>query len=49
LLKTYVMKNIILEEGAERPKVGLMVMPGFLIGTNVIQSHVYLSDAKCAD
>jgi hypothetical protein len=49
LLKTYVVKNIILEEGVERPKVGLMVMPGFLIGTSVIQSRVYLSDAKCAD
>ncbi|KAL6883374.1 hypothetical protein ACP4OV_010788 [Aristida adscensionis] len=44
-----VVKNIILDEGAERPKVGLMVMPGFSIGTSVIQSRVYLSDAKYAD
>ena len=26
-----VVKNIVIEEGVERPKVGLMVMPGFLI------------------
>jgi hypothetical protein len=44
-----VVKNIIIEEGAEGPKVGLMVMPGFLVGSSVIQSRVYLSDAKCAD
>jgi hypothetical protein len=44
-----VVKNIILEDGAERPKVGLMIMPGFLIGTSVIQSRVYLLDVKYAD
>jgi len=44
-----VVKNIILDEGAERLKVGLMVMPGFLIGTSIIQPRVYLSGVKCAD
>ncbi|XP_047091389.1 protein GRAVITROPIC IN THE LIGHT 1-like [Lolium rigidum] len=44
-----VVKNIVLDEGAERPKVGLMVMPGFMIGTSVIQARVYLSNVKYAD
>ncbi|KAH7686997.1 Myosin rod fragments domain-containing protein [Dioscorea alata] len=44
-----VVKNIVPGEGDQRPKVGLMVMPGFMIGANVIQSQVYLSGAKCVD
>ncbi|WOL15930.1 IRK-interacting protein-like isoform X1 [Canna indica] len=44
-----VVKNIILEEGDSRPKVGLMVMPGFMIGGSVIQSLVYLSGVRCAE
>lgn len=44
-----VVKNIVLEEGDENPKVGLMVMPGFWIGGSVIQCRVYLSGVKCVD
>ncbi|KAJ1701759.1 hypothetical protein LUZ63_001538 [Rhynchospora breviuscula] len=45
-----VVKDIVISgEGGERPKVGLMVMPGFMIGTSVVQSKVYLSGVKCAD
>ncbi|CAL9109366.1 unnamed protein product [Musa textilis] len=44
-----VVKNIILAERDAKPKVGLMVMPGFLIGGSVIQSQVYLSGVKCAE
>lgn len=43
-----VVKNIILGEG-EKPKVGLMVMPGFMIGGSIIQSQVYLSGVKYAE
>lgn len=39
-------KNIILEESEDRPKVGLTVMPGFFIGTSFVQSQVYLSDVR---
>ncbi|PKA61639.1 hypothetical protein AXF42_Ash018620 [Apostasia shenzhenica] len=44
-----VVQNIILHDAEERPKVGLMVMPGFMVGGITIQSQVYLSDVKCAD
>ncbi|CAL9114105.1 unnamed protein product [Musa acuminata var. zebrina] len=44
-----VVKNIILAERDSKPKVGLMVMPGFMIGGSVIQSQVYLSGVKCAE
>nr|XP_018677314.1 PREDICTED: IRK-interacting protein-like isoform X1 [Musa acuminata subsp. malaccensis] len=44
-----VVKNIILEEGDSKPKVGLMVMPGFMIGGSVIQSLVYLSGVRCSE
>ncbi|KAL5728275.1 hypothetical protein ACHQM5_001382 [Ranunculus cassubicifolius] len=44
-----VVKNIVVEEGDEIPKVGLMVMPGFWIGGSVIQCRVYLSGVKCID
>lgn len=42
-----VVKNIILKEGDQKPKVGLMVMPGFMVGGSVIQSQVYLSGVQC--
>ncbi|KAJ3679803.1 hypothetical protein LUZ60_016081 [Juncus effusus] len=42
-----VVKNV--EILGERPKVGLMVMPGFMIGTSVVQSQVYLNGVKCTD
>lgn len=44
-----VVKNLILDENDEKPKVGLMVMPGFSIGGSVIQSRVYLSGMKVAE
>ncbi|CAL9065551.1 unnamed protein product, partial [Musa banksii] len=44
-----VVRNIILEEGDSKPKVGLMVMPGFMIGGSVIQSLVYLSGVRCSE
>ncbi|KAI3872232.1 hypothetical protein MKW98_011724 [Papaver atlanticum] len=44
-----VVKNILMDENDENPKVGLMVMPGFYIGGSVIQSRVYLSGVKCAE
>ncbi|MQM14953.1 hypothetical protein Taro_047888, partial [Colocasia esculenta] len=34
-----VIKNVLLGEGDRRPKVGLMIMPGFLIGGSVIQAQ----------
>ncbi|KAL7083320.1 hypothetical protein ACP275_14G154000 [Erythranthe tilingii] len=44
-----VVKNFILEDGDEKPKVGLMVMPGFWIGGSVIQSQVYLTGVKVVE
>ncbi|KAL7125877.1 hypothetical protein ABFS83_14G145800 [Erythranthe nasuta] len=44
-----VVKNFILEDVDEKPKVGLMVMPGFWIGGSVIQSQVYLTGVKVAE
>ncbi|PKI41057.1 protein GRAVITROPIC IN THE LIGHT 1 [Punica granatum] len=41
-----VVKNLVMDETDERPKVGLMIMPGFSIGGNVIQSQVYLSGVR---
>lgn len=41
-----VVQNVVIEETDERLKVGLMVMPGFWIGGEVIQSRVYLSGVK---
>ncbi|XP_073004161.1 protein GRAVITROPIC IN THE LIGHT 1-like [Typha latifolia] len=41
-----VVKDIILGEGEMRPKVELMVMPGFIVGENIIKSLVYFSPAK---
>ncbi|KAK9035961.1 hypothetical protein V6N11_077983 [Hibiscus sabdariffa] len=39
-------KNLTMDETDEKPKVGLMVMPGFWIGGSVIKSRVYLSGMK---
>lgn len=44
-----VVKNLIMDGSDEKPKVGLMVMPGFWIGGSVIQSQVYLSGMKVAE
>ncbi|KAI6698819.1 hypothetical protein NL676_018938 [Syzygium grande] len=44
-----VVKNLVMDDGDEKPRVGLMVMPGFLIGGNVIQSKVYLSGVKVVE
>ncbi|XP_068634499.1 protein GRAVITROPIC IN THE LIGHT 1-like [Aristolochia californica] len=41
-------KDVVISEDEERPKVGFMVMPGFKIGGTVIQCQVYLSGAKCS-
>ncbi|KAK6142922.1 hypothetical protein DH2020_023270 [Rehmannia glutinosa] len=41
-----VVKNFIIEDGDQKPKVGLMVMPGFWIGGSVIQAQVYLTGVK---
>lgn len=47
--KLSVVKNLILDENDPKPRVGLMVMPGFWIGGSVIQSRVYLSGVKVAE
>ncbi|KAJ0052058.1 hypothetical protein Pint_00221 [Pistacia integerrima] len=44
-----VVKNLIMNENDEKPKVGMMVMPGFSIEGSVIQSRVYLSGMKVAE
>ncbi|OVA19543.1 protein of unknown function DUF641 [Macleaya cordata] len=44
-----VVKNVVMDESNQNPKVGLMVMPGFWIGGSVIQSRVYLSGVKCVE
>jgi len=42
-------KNTVMIESEEKPKVGLMVMPGFWVGGTVIQSKVYLTGMKMAE
>ncbi|XVE76953.1 hypothetical protein DITRI_Ditri13aG0022100 [Diplodiscus trichospermus] len=44
-----IVKNLIMDETDQMPKVGLMVMPGFWIGGSVIQSRVYLSGMKVSE
>ncbi|KAF8049089.1 hypothetical protein N665_2298s0010 [Sinapis alba] len=44
-----VLKNIVVDEKGESPRVGLMVMPGFWIGGSVIQSRVYVSGVKVVE
>ncbi|XWS77225.1 hypothetical protein CRYUN_Cryun01aG0243400 [Craigia yunnanensis] len=41
-----VVKNLIMDGTDQKPKVGLMIMPGFWIAGSVIQSRVYLSRMK---
>ncbi|GLT84413.1 hypothetical protein SLE2022_026460 [Rubroshorea leprosula] len=41
-----VVKNLVIVENDQKPKVGLMVIPGFWIEGRVIQSRVYLSGMK---
>lgn len=44
-----VVQNFIVDESEEKPKVGLMVMPGFSIGGSVIQCQVYLTGIKVSE
>ncbi|KAK8945966.1 hypothetical protein KSP40_PGU008104 [Platanthera guangdongensis] len=44
-----IVKNVVLNDGAQRAKVGVMVMPGFMVGGSVIQSQVYLTDVMYAE
>uniref|UniRef100_A0A2P2JJH3 Uncharacterized protein n=1 Tax=Rhizophora mucronata TaxID=61149 RepID=A0A2P2JJH3_RHIMU len=44
-----IVKNLVLDGTDQKPRVGLMVMPGFWIGGSVIQSRVYLSGVKVAE
>lgn len=44
-----VVKDFIIEDSEQKPKVGLMVMPGFYIGGSVIQCQVYLTGMKVAE
>ncbi|KAG5538587.1 hypothetical protein RHGRI_019236 [Rhododendron griersonianum] len=44
-----VVKNLVPEENDEKPKVGLMVMPGFWIGGSLVQCRVYLIGARVAE
>ncbi|KAH6767471.1 myosin-4 protein [Perilla frutescens var. hirtella] len=44
-----VVKDFVVEDGDEKPKVGVMVMPGFWIGGSIIQSQVYLTGVKVTE
>ncbi|CAH9092908.1 unnamed protein product [Cuscuta epithymum] len=44
-----VVKNFIVEDAEFKPKVGLMVMPGFYIEGSIIQCQVYLTGVKVAE
>ncbi|KAL1546469.1 protein GRAVITROPIC IN THE LIGHT 1-like [Salvia divinorum] len=44
-----VVKDFAVQDGDAKPKVGLMVMPGFCIGGSIIQSQVYLTGIKVAE
>ncbi|CAN4111775.1 unnamed protein product [Withania somnifera] len=41
-----VLENFIANENEEKPKVGLMVMPGFYVGGGAIKCRVYLTGVK---
>ncbi|KAL9245277.1 hypothetical protein vseg_018949 [Gypsophila vaccaria] len=41
-----IVKNLTMDGSDQKPKVGLMVMPGFWVGGTVIQSRVYLNRMK---
>lgn len=42
-------RNLAMDEGDQKPLVGLMVMPGFWVGGTVVQSRVYLTGMKVAE
>lgn len=44
-----VVKNFIVDESDQKPRVGLMVMPGFWIGGSVMQCQVYLMGVKVVE
>lgn len=44
-----VVKNLIMDETDEKPKLGLMIMPSFLTGGNVSQSRVNRSGMRTAE
>ncbi|KAM7276866.1 hypothetical protein ACFE04_018732 [Oxalis oulophora] len=44
-----IVKNLKMDGIDEKPKVGFMVMPGFEIGSSLIQSRVYLSGMKVVE
>ncbi|GAB2291219.1 hypothetical protein Dimus_025478 [Dionaea muscipula] len=46
-----VVKDLVMGDNTtdQKPTVGLMIMPGFSIGGNVIQSRVYLTGMRVAD
>ncbi|XP_010264192.1 PREDICTED: IRK-interacting protein [Nelumbo nucifera] len=44
-----VVKDVVPVESDQKPKVGLMIMPGFCIGGSIIQCRVYLSGMKCIE
>ncbi|XP_047336408.1 protein GRAVITROPIC IN THE LIGHT 1-like [Impatiens glandulifera] len=41
-----VVTNLVMDENGKKPEVGLMVLPGFLVGGSIIRSRVYLSGMK---
>ncbi|KAM3322957.1 hypothetical protein CQW23_01492 [Capsicum baccatum] len=44
-----VLENFTVDENEEKPKVGLMVMPGFYVGGTAIKCQVYLTGVKVTD
>lgn len=44
-----VIANLVQDDINQKPIVGLMIMPGFSIGSNMIQSRVYLTGMKVAE
>lgn len=44
-----VVKDFVVQDGHEKPKVGMMVMPGFWMGGSIIQSQVYLTGIKVVE
>lgn len=44
-----VVKDFVVQDGQEKPKVGMMVMPGFWMGGSIIQSQVYLTGIKVVE
>ncbi|XP_057979864.1 protein GRAVITROPIC IN THE LIGHT 1 [Malania oleifera] len=44
-----VVKDLVINGTDQKPRVGLMVMPGFWIGGSVIQARVYLTSMKVSE